>query len=481
MRLARWNSGLLALVIASAGCSSVTIDQFEASWTVGDYPAAEAVIDELIAKHGSAPLEEVTATHALGSSISTSRKNTYLYMLEKGMCRLARGDHDSALDLWRRSRDELDDKLAATDLGGYFGAILTDDRALDYVGADYEHIVVRTMIAIADLLAGGEDSFAYAFQIGEKQEELADSDFGDHYDDDGNYVGYNPRESYRRVPIGKYLEGVILETERSFDEAEKAYRSAAEMAAGSAIAEEGVRRSSGELRGGQGAGSVHVFYLAGSGPALVETTSPVTDLALSLAQIGAILGDLDVGVIGQTPIPVPGVLPRIVGVPPLRVRADDGQTVTTETLLDVNGIATEQLEANMPWIVARAALRRAFKATAANKASKGIKDDGVRDLMKILANLIWTATESADLRHWTSLPAEFQATHLYLEEGQRELDLGPGMQVPVRVRAGYSSFVVVIQPNLGLPGAVLVDDFSSVDVLQVEVVPEAEPGPIPTP
>ncbi len=470
----------LACALAIAGCSSLTIEAFEAPWAAGDFPAAEEAIDRLIAAESDAPLETVKESHGLALDVRADRDDTYLLLLEKGMCRLAFGDFDHAIDVWRRARDVLDSKLAANDLGGYFGAALGDDRAIDYVGADYEHVLVRTLIALADLMNGGEDAFAYAFQISEKQEEIAGLGFGDAYDERGNYIGYDPRESFERVPIGKYLEGVILESQRSFDEGAKAFRSAAALAAaasgeqsgGAQLAREGVLRCEGELRGGEGTGSVHVFYLAGRGPALAETTSPITDTALFLAQIGAIFGAFDLGVIAQAPVPVPVVVARENFVPQLEVRLDDG-VFATQPLLDVTHIAAQQLEANLPWIIARAAVRRTLKGTVSAVATDHlVQDDGLALFLNLLANLFWTATEHADTRNWTSLPAQFQALHLYLPEGEHALDLGRGMLAPVRVRAGYSSFVLVLQPNLSLPGAVLVDVHSQVP---------AEPLPPPVP
>jgi hypothetical protein len=212
-----------------------------------------------------------------------------------------------------------------------------------------------------------------------------------------------------------------------------------------------------------------------------ETTSPVTDVALDLAKIGALFGEVDAGLLGQAPVPVPAVMPAMDPVLPLEVSSDDGQQATTQPLLDVAQVAMEQNEANLPWVVARAVLRRTLKATVANKATKGISDEGARTFWKIIANIIWTATERADLRHWTSLPAQFQAAHLYLPEGERVLDLGYGMQTPVRVRAGYSSFVVVVQPNPTVPGAVLVDRFSEVGPPLSELAQEAAPAPTADP
>ena len=64
---------LVLALVACTSCASVTIDEFEAHWTRGDYPAAEAVIDELIAREGDLEVEEVTASRGLSPALRASR------------------------------------------------------------------------------------------------------------------------------------------------------------------------------------------------------------------------------------------------------------------------------------------------------------------------------------------------------------------------------------------------------------------------
>ncbi|MEO0652923.1 MAG: hypothetical protein AAFZ65_19770, partial [Planctomycetota bacterium] len=450
---------ILAATAMAVGCSAPRHAEFTRAYQAGDLVGAEAIVDELIADDGGAKLEDVTASKGLSGDIDVGRKDTYLYLLEKASVRLAFDDPDTALDLLRRSRDVLDEKLGSSDVEGYFKAVLTDDRSIDYVGADYEHVLVPTYLALAEIVDGGQERLPYAFQISAKQEQIAQLDFGEGKDGQG----YNPRKDYRRVPIGKYLEGVILEDERSFDEAEKAYLTALQMAGGSSpLIEAGIARCNGELRAEKGDGLLHVLYLGGRGPTLVESTSPVTELARTLAQIGAIFGGVDEGAFGQAPVPVPAVQVNDSNVPPLSVASEAGG-LRTEPLMDVNRVALEQLEARMPWIVARAVVRRAAKQTAASVAADAaIEDPFANALTKIFATAALTGGERADTRSWTALPASFQATQTFLPAGVQLVDVGPLRGVPVRIRTGYASFLVVVQPNLALEPIVLVDRKSRV-------------------
>ena len=73
----------------------------------------------------------------------------------------------------------------------------------------------------------------------------------------------------------------------------------------------------------------------------------------------------------------------------------------------------------------------------------------------ILGNL-WAATEGADLRSWSLLPASFQALRVEVPEGEHEVVLralrngrmvGAEQRVRVRVHAGYNTFVLGLTPT----------------------------------
>jgi hypothetical protein len=165
-------------------------------------------------------------------------------------------------------------------------------------------------------------------------------------------------------------------------------------------------------------------------------------------------------------------------VPTLEVAASD-RSAATETLLDVNLVAGEQLHAMMPLIVARAVLRRAVKATTTTAGATAVKSSNrnstgdAAELGFALLNLLWTSAERADTRSWSSLPAQIQVARLPLSKGVHRVRLG-ATEVEVRIGAGRDSYALLIEPDPGGPGAVLVDRLSVVTNEGPEALPEIE-------
>ncbi len=476
-RAARLSVVVVALLAGACASPSKKIEAFHVAWSAGDLAVAEAEIDYLIAKETGVEQEIVKESHGLHETIEVDDGDAYLYMLEKATCRMMAGDYDSAIDLLRGCRDVMFEKADDKDIAGYFAGTATDDTAIDFTGADYELLLIPTMLTLVDLLNGGDEAYSYSVQIGAKQEEIIGDDFGSVIDEEsGEETGYKPRELYDRIGIGAYLEGVLNESRFAPDEAAKAYERAQEWSGGAGVIEQAIAYNTGDARAPEGSGTIHVFYLPGRGPRLLEGTSEVSDFALNLARIGAILGAVDIGVVAQAPVPVPVVHSYDTAIAPLYVDFN-GEEYTTETILDVHQVAQNQLDANMPWILARAAVRRAFKAFVAKQAGDAVgeSDALLGALTSIAVNVATTATENADTRNWTSLPAQFQTTRIYAPEGEHVLDLGRGMTAGVRVRKGESAYVVVMHPALQLPGTVLVDVYSQYEP------PAPEPAPVEVP
>lgn len=451
----------LALV-AACRAPDERIAPFADAWGRADFAQAEACIDVLVAEEAYVEPRVVTESRGLDESIDPARGDTFLFLQEKAMARLAAGDLDGAIELLRRARDVLAERYQDADLAGWLAAGIADDTFLEYRGADYEHVLTPALLALCDLLEGGQDAYAYALQVGEVQERVLSSTFGDDVDGKGN--GYNPRATYNRVAVGAYVEGIVREREGYADEAFKAYERARDWGGGAPVVVEACERTSNGVYAPAGHGVVHVIRFAGRGPRLVQGTAPATDAALFLANLGTLVISDNVGVLGQTNVPVPLVRADDPQVAELEVRCDGAPAAATSTVLDVCGVAYQQVEANMPWLLARALIRRGAKAVAAKAVQDTVasnnQDDGLGLLFGVLANFALTAGEKADTRNWTSLPARVQFARFTVAEGEHELDLGSGMRTAVRVASGKETYVVVLQPNLGAPGAVVVDLYS---------------------
>ncbi len=440
---------LLAVAALLAGCATHAerVSSFRQEWHAGDFAAAEGEIDALLAAEcGARSPDEVDPARGSGAVL----------LLDKGMARLASGDPAGCVRALRMARDGLDAN-APVNLSDWFGTALLDDEARSFAGADYEVVLVRAVLALSDLLCAGGDAYAYALQVGEKQEEILGSDFGD------PQSGYFPRRQYERLAVGAYLQGILREEDLAPSDAALAFERGLRWAEGrNAALASSVERARKGRYAPEGCGVLHVFYLGGSGPHLVPGRGDPSDAAIAVAAVGLAVAGKGIANLGQAPVPVPRVAPGDFDVPPLAIRVDGGgESVGTVSLLEVNRVAVQQLEANMPGIVARALVRRAVKG-AVGSAIEGKGDDG-RSLLGLVFTAVSTGLERAETRCWTSLPAEFQVARIALPEGDHVIDLGPGMEAPVRIARGRGSYVVVVRPNLGAPGAVLVDARSRVE------------------
>ena len=455
---------LAALSLLSfCGCAtfSVKTEPMRLAYARGDYALAETDVDRLLTEEAGA------SGKSKKGAVDAAKGDNALFLLEKGTIRLARNDPESAVRYLRQARDVLDANFVY-DTGSFIrdiASMLVDDTIRKYPGADYEHILVRSMLALTDLMAGGGDAFAYAVQVGEKQEEIIGSPLGELRGEKGLP---KPREHYRRVGFGAYLQGVIREDKLIFDEAERAYERALSFERGSnAVYSEAVDRIRNPRLSIGPTGVLHVFDLAGTGPYLAETRENPTAEAIRLATI--ILGAMNnkVAFIVQAPIPVPKVAVSDPYPPPLWVQVN-GKDIQTATVLDVNLIAREQLDANMPWIMARALARRAVKGIASQKvgrvAASGVRGgetkELVQDLTTIAASIVSTAIENADTRSWSTLPAQIRTARVELPEGVQHVYLGSAGWVDVRIAAGHASYVLVVRPGRGAANAVVVDRYS---------------------
>jgi len=454
-------AALLLLALPVVGCRTYSdkLSEFRGCYLQGDFAGADQAVDRLIAKESGTKEEAVARSNAL--DVKAGKGDTYLLLLDKAMTQLALGRPEVSIELMREARDQLDEH-ESKNAKEFFASVLTDDTARSYAGADYELILVRVMLCLCDLLVHSSqtegDAYAYALQVGEKQEKIIESPLGED-------VGYRPREEYKRVGIGAYLQGMILEATGARDGAARAYERCVSYEPGVRVAEEALHRATEGRYAEPGEGVLHVFYLAGPGPFYTTGKSPPTDLALRIAQLAAALVSDSYVPLMQTDVPVPVLAVGVWGVPPIEVSAF-GRSTATEPLLDVNTVAGQQLDKMMPLIIARAVVRRAVKAAVTTAGSEAVKHNNKKntgdaaELGFALANLLWTAAERADTRSWSSLPAQIQVARLPLPAGVHAVRFGRGVEAEVRIAAGRDAYALVIQPDPGRPGVILVDRLS---------------------
>ena len=453
--------GLVAVLLATS-CSSweSKMRSFRNAWHSSEIEMAEAELDSMLAGQLGASASQLASEPDLVRRLDIERGNAVLLALEKSMLRLAQGDVETAEILLGKARDYYNvyvERNIADWLKG-----LADDESRTYVGHDHEALLIRVVSALADLLGDGDQALAQALSIDALQERLISSDFGSVEGE----KGYRPRKLYERLPIGSYLAGLALEADVRANAAKTRFEQALAWAPHKPkVLEDAIERTTRGQFAPRGHGALHVVYFGGRGPFFAETRSRPTELALRLAGIGvAIFGRAGSALI-QTAVPVPVTVVSDTRIPAMTLRAGELE-VATERLVDVNQVVAAQLKANMPWILARAVIRRSIKLGAAVVTERAVrketKSGAAGFFAGLLVNLVSTAGERAETRCWSTLPAEIQVARLELSAGQHEIELGDGSRGVVRIRPGRNSWLLVVQPDLRRPAFVVVDKASGV-------------------
>ncbi len=343
-----------------------------------------------------------------------------------------------------------------------------DENAASYEGEDYEKVLIRAYLTLAELLSGGGadgvsgdvgdggDARAFAKQIVAKQDEIVRG--GAIPDPENPEKTINPKTAYPRVPLGAYLEGLLLEeTYADQNEAARRYEQVAAWAPEFTQAKADVERARTSVHSQPGNGCVYVFAFVGRGPCKEQVYSPATQVSLLIAD--QIFSATNKYAVPPTVAPVP--IPQIVVEPPriacVSVEVDGERTATTETLADVNEMAVRQFEATKNQVVARAVVRRIVKKGTIYAAQQVGQVNEWVGLAANVAGVVWEATETADTRCWGLLPAQIQAARLELPVGERRLTLYPGnrdgerigtpVETTVRVEPNRNVYVLVNYPD----------------------------------
>lgn len=432
---------VLFLVIGTAtGCATHVqrMRDARAAYHRGDLAAAERAFEQQRAGGGDADVLD----------------------LDQAMVALAAGRPAEAERLLRRVRDRFD-HLERADAGETALTLLGDDTARPYPGADHEKVLVRAMLALADLAHDGDDAEAYSLQVIDKQRQIVETAARD---DGGKHTAASPQ-----VALAPYLRGVLREaTHRDYDDAARHFQLVAAWQPDFTAGPGHVGRATDGVHSRRGNGVVHVFALVGHGPFKAEVVEMPSSLSMAIA------GELLAGPLGS-PLPptiAPITVPRIVAVPSdvagLRVLVGDWQAGRTETLTDVSALAIRQQEAVLPRTVARAVARRTLKKGTIFGVQQGLglSRGSLPAAALDVAGVAWEAAERADTRCWSTLPATIQACRLEMPAGRHTLaleavdrgsrPLGRAATAEIDVADGRDAFIVVHVPETGVVGRPLV-------------------------
>jgi hypothetical protein len=449
---------LVLLVIASAsGCSTHANRLFAVreKFFAGDLAAARGEIQRLLEK---------------------PKHDADVLKLDEAIVELAAGRPRESEQLLRQVRDRFD-HLEQKDAIEITKSMLTDDNRLAYAGEDHEKVLIRTFLAISNLMGDGGDAEAYSLQIAEKQRSLIESAGG---------LEQHPELESMQVALGPYLRAALKE--ESYTEAEEVVRNRAtvvEWQPGFRDGKVDLARAEQSAASSPGNGVVYVFALVGRGPTKEERLEIPTQAAMFIAD--RIVSAVAKQTVPPTvaPIRVPVIVRRPNRIDHLEVLADDQPAGETATLVDVGQLAEAHFQLRKDEILGRAVARRVLKKGAVYLLKEGVAANtspGL-DLALNLAGIAWEATEAPDTRCWGLLPDRIQVLRLELPAGKRSLTFSPcdshsrfgyPANVEIAVEDGRNTYVLANFPESHLVGKIL----TSRDRISSGAAAESEPQPM---
>lgn len=377
--------------------------------------------------------------------------------LERATLDLAAGRPRQAEQTLREVRDRFEE-LEQKDLAEGVLSMLSDDNRLSYAGEDYEKIMIRAMLAVSNLMAGGDDAPAYALQVADKQNRIVQAGT--------DAAGNNPKLAYKRVALGAYLHAAMREeTHTNYDDVLRCSALVAQWEPQFPFSQADLARAQHGRHSAPGNGVLYVLALVGRGPYKEEVAEVPTQVALLIAD--RILSATNKYSLPPTiaPVKVPKVVVQPNFVRGVQVSVDGRSGGQTATITDVGQLAVDQYAAIYPQVIARAVARRVVKKGIVYAGKDALEVNPWVSLAFDAAGVVWEATESADTRCWGLLPDSIQVLRLELPAGQHRLGLRPaGAHGPigveyattVEIADGRNAYALATFPEDHLVGQIVV-------------------------
>jgi len=330
----------LLAVLFVTGCSSHAqrLAQYRDDFYSGNFDHAQSTVDQLMADR---PQDET------------------VFKLDQALIQLTNGQTEPAEKTLREVRDKLD-FYQQRDIRDEVLSVVDDETRRAYAGSDYERILVRVMLTVANLMNGGDDAIAYALQIGEEQQEVLAKLEKNKPDKEEEKPIDVPM-----VAVGPYLHAALLEERHTdFDDIERSRLKVVSWEQGFRDGQADLERAKYGRLSKPGHGVVYVIGMVGRGPRKVEAVEAPTTISLLIAD--RILSHVFQQELPPTiaPVKVPMVVRGRSEIDAIQVIANDQKLGTTATIMDVSDFAVRQSEAEFPHVLARAVVRRVVKKGA---------------------------------------------------------------------------------------------------------------------
>ena len=333
-----------------------------------------------------------------------------LASLNKGMLRRMTGDYAGSNRIFEIAKQNME-SLYGISITDAAASVTINDAVRDYKGDRYEQVLVHAYMAMNYLQLGELD----AARVEMLQADVKMMEWGEQPDED---------------PFVRYFSGMIFEALGEEDQALVAYRKAGNIYASTSaaqsvgvpdllkrdllrlLAQQGLRDEYNKLKAR--------FDLAGFTPKKVKGNvgelivilnnglAPIRTETAIMTYSPEVQGNVRVA------FPIYESSPKPVHRARLQVRK---KRVELETVEDIDSLAREALDQDMPLVMARALARAVVKYQSQKNAQE---QSPLAGFLLTVTNL---ATERADTRSWTTLPQEIQLARVQLPAGQQQVSI----------------------------------------------------------
>lgn len=352
------------------------------------------------------------------------RKNAVLYYLDLGMVQHDAGLYRDSDASFAASEDRMEE-LFTKSVSRRAAAFLLNDNTTEYAGEVFERALMNAIRALNYVFLGSSDDAlvearkvtAYLARFNSFME---------------------GKSGYRDSAFAQYLSGMLFEQTGADDDARICYAAAAEAYKwygndyGTPEPHFGGVPSYADLDR-QGLGEVVLLHYNGKAPMKVSRSFQVAwNEAITAVNQS---GDEEAGSSGFRNALRAGLLGSAITVSypeyvqdPYRITASrvnaGGFSADSQLMEDVSAIARRSLQDRNAAIktraIARAAIKYALAKAAADKVEKR-SGSGLGLLARMVTSAVSAASETADTRGWTTMPAQIRMARVAVPPGKRDV------------------------------------------------------------
>lgn len=431
-----------ALLLSSAACSQAGLIQhyhnMRPAMIKGDWNTAAAMMEK-------------------GKEDPYGEGDRVMYWLNLGtILHYAQKPEDSNANLIKA--EAAMQELWTTSISAEVGSMLTNDTVKDYGGEDFEKVLVYLYTSLNNVKLGkGQDAIVEARRADEFLKKMLVQ-----YEKEGELGTVYKQDAFILWLIGLYyeMEGSTNDAFLTYKAALQAYQTdyagTFGMPAPKFLGEDLVR--TGQMMGFSEDVAKYKAELGATGESL--------DKLKEMGELIVVHGN------GESPskreLIFDGTMPdgyvMAIAIPEFvaqnprtayaTIKVGDA-SANSELAEPMTSIVLKNFELRLPGIKTKAIARAIVKylATKAASAVAGGSDSALGSIVGLAGNIAAAATEAADLRSWTTLPAQFNIGRLYLPAGTHTVDVtyhdaggaqvGQGEQLTVEVVAGKRVIVSV--------------------------------------